>query len=100
MLLCLASPPQAGAQKAPLTPQQSRGEGLYLQHCALCHAAKVVKPHKSVGPNLSGVLADAGPEQEKAIRQFILTGADKMPGFQYGLKPSELDDIIAYLKVL
>ena len=103
-LLSLASPSGMQAQKsaagAPLNPQESRGEGLYLQHCALCHSAKVVKPHKSVGPNLSGALTDATPEQEKAIRQFILTGTERMPGFQYGLKPSELDDIIAYLKVL
>jgi hypothetical protein len=49
---------------------------------------------------LSGVLKDASPDQEKAIRQFILTGTENMPGFRYGLKPSELDDIIAYLKVL
>jgi mono/diheme cytochrome c family protein len=91
---------QKSATGTPLNAQQSRGEGLYLQHCALCHSAKVVKPHKSVGPNLSGVLTDATPEQEKAIRQFVLTGTERMPGFQYGLKPSELDDILAYLKVL
>jgi mono/diheme cytochrome c family protein len=93
---------QSGKSSAAprLNPQESSGEGLFLQHCALCHSAKLVKPHKSVGPSLSGVLKDASPDQEKAIRQFILTGTENMPGFRYGLKPSELDDIIAYLKVL
>jgi mono/diheme cytochrome c family protein len=101
---CLSAPSRAQSGKssaAPhLSPQESRGEGLFLQHCALCHSPKLVKPHKPVGPSLSGVLKDADADQEKAIREFILTGTEKMPGFRYGLKPSELDDIIAYIKTL
>jgi mono/diheme cytochrome c family protein len=103
-LFCLPSLSRAQSEKAApashLDPQEARGEGLFLQHCALCHSAKLVKPHKSVGPSLSGVLKDASPNQEKAIRQFILTGTENMPGFRYGLKPNELDDIIAYVKTL
>jgi mono/diheme cytochrome c family protein len=104
-VFCLQPPSRAQSEKpaaAPphLNPQESSGENLFLQHCALCHLPKLVKPHKSVGPSLTGVLKDASPEQEKAIREFILTGTEKMPGFRYGLKPNELDDIIAYIKTL
>jgi len=103
-LLCL--PARLGAQSGKtdtgkrLNAQETRGEGIFLQHCSLCHLPKLVKPHKSVGPSLTGVLKDASPEQEKAIREFILTGTDNMPGFRYGLKPAEVDDLIAYIKAL
>ena len=38
---------------------------------------------------------------EQAVQAFILRGLPKkMPGFQYGLKLQEIDNIIAYLKTL
>jgi len=29
-----------------------------------------------------------------------LKGGPRMPGFQYGLTPNEVDDLVAYLKTL
>ena len=85
-----------------LNEQETRGEGLFLQRCSLCHLPRKLKfgSPPTVGPSLSGAFKGATPEVEKALRQFILKGSSDMPGFQYGLEPKEMDDLISYLKTL
>jgi mono/diheme cytochrome c family protein len=91
-----------------LTEQETRGAGIFIQHCALCHLDKTfgaggskyccIKP---LGPRLQGMFKDINADEEKAMRDFILNGGPTyMPAFKYGLTPKEIDDIIAYLKTL
>jgi mono/diheme cytochrome c family protein len=89
-----------GAEK--LSDDARRGEGLFLQRCSLCHLPRKLKfgSPPVIGPSLSGQFKDAGPDQMKILRNFILKGGPDMPGFQYGLEPKEVDDLIAYLKTL
>jgi len=91
---------QAAAQKP--NEQESRGEGLFLQRCSLCHLPRKLKfgSPPVVGPNLTGLFKEADADQQKFLRGFILKGDPKMPGFQYGLEANEVDDLIAYLKTL
>jgi mono/diheme cytochrome c family protein len=91
---------QSGSAK--LREQETRGAGVYLQHCTLCHLPMKEKGRStpSYGPPLAGVFKGATPTKEKVLREFILKGTDKMPGWQYGLEPKEIDDLIAYLKTL
>jgi mono/diheme cytochrome c family protein len=93
-----ATPP--GAEK--LSDEARRGEGLFLQRCSLCHLPRKLKfgSPPVIGPILSGQFKDATPDQMKVLRGFILKGGPDMPGFQYGLEPKEVDDLIAYLKTL
>jgi len=86
-----------------LSDQEKRGQGIFYQRCSLCHLTKMEtplpQPYKSFGPNLKGMIPkDADDDQIAFFRQFIMTGTDRMPGFQYGLKPSEINDVIAFLK--
>jgi mono/diheme cytochrome c family protein len=83
-----------------LSDEERRGEGLFLQRCSICHLPRKLKfgSPPVVGPILSGQFKDAAPEQMKILRGFILKGGPDMPGFQYGLEPREVDDLIAYLK--
>jgi mono/diheme cytochrome c family protein len=85
-----------------LTEQEMRGEGLFLQRCSLCHLPRKLKfgSPPVVGPSLSGQFKDSSPDQQKALRGFILKGGPDMPGFQYGLEAKEVDDLIAFLKTL
>ena len=86
-----------------LNEQQVRGEGLFLQRCSLCHlvqAKRLIPDAKPYGPTLTGLLRDAGTAKEKAIRELILKGGPRMPGFQYGLTADQMDDVVAYLKTL
>lgn len=89
-----------GAEK--LSEEARRGEGLFLQRCSLCHLPRKLKfgSPPVIGPSLSGQFKDATPDQMKILRGFILKGGPDMPGFQYGLEPKEVDDLIAYLKTL
>jgi mono/diheme cytochrome c family protein len=85
-----------------LSEQAKRGEGLFLQRCSLCHLPRKLKfgSPPVIGPSLSGQFNDAAPDQLKILRGFILKGGPDMPGFQYGLEPKEVDDLIEYLKTL
>ena len=87
-----------GAQK--LNEQETRGEGFFLQRCSICHLPRNLKfgSPATVGPVLSGQFKEAGPDQIKVLRGYILKGGPGMPGFQYGLEPKEVDDLIAFLK--
>jgi mono/diheme cytochrome c family protein len=85
-----------------LSEGAKRGEGLFLQRCSLCHLPRKLKfgSPPVIGPSLSGQFKDAPPDQLKILRGFILKGGPDMPGFQYGLEPKEVDDLIEYLKTL
>jgi mono/diheme cytochrome c family protein len=91
-----AAPPEK------LTENARRGEGLFLQRCSICHLPRKLKfgSPPVIGPSLSGQFKDASPDQMKVLRGFILKGGPDMPGFQYGLEPNEVDDLVAYLKTL
>ena len=93
-----ATPP--GMEK--LSDQERHGDGLFLQRCSLCHLPRKLKfgSPPVIGPSLSGQFKDAAPDQLKILRGFILKGGPDMPGFQYGLEPKEVDDLIEYLKTL
>jgi mono/diheme cytochrome c family protein len=85
-----------------LNGQEMRGEGLFLQRCSLCHLPRKLKfgSPPVVGPSLTGLFKDPSVDQQKILRGFILKGGPDMPGFQYGLEPKEVDDLIAFLKTL
>jgi mono/diheme cytochrome c family protein len=90
----------APASSEKLTEQESRGEGLFLQRCSICHLSRNLKfgSPPTAGPPLNGQFKAAGPDQLKLLRGFILKGGPDMPGFQFGLDAKQIDDLIAYLK--
>ncbi len=96
------APPMSASMAKMLSDQETRGEGFFLQRCSLCHLPRKLKfgSPPVIGPSLSGQFKDAPPDQLKILRGFILKGGPDMPGFQYGLEPKEVDDLIAYLKTL
>jgi mono/diheme cytochrome c family protein len=85
-----------------LSEQQTRGEGLFLQRCSICHLPRKLKfgSPATAGPNLSGLIKNAGPEDMKVLRGIILKGSPNMPGFQYGLETKQIDDLMAFLTTL
>ena len=99
----------AGAQQsssAALDEQQTMGKTLFNQNCRLCHEPRPAKAkdptlEENVGPSLAGLFRPPRSRPEAAVKVFIQVGVpDKMPGFRYGLKPEEIDAIIAYLKTM
>ncbi len=84
-----------------LTAQQYRGEGIFLQRCSACHLRRDLKfgspPTK--GPSLQGLFKAADADEQAQLREVILKGGPNMPGFQYGLRQNEVEDLVAYLKI-
>ena len=91
----------ATALGIPQTDPQKRGEALFTKNCPLCHIftnqKRVLKIQAST--DLIGLFKKP-TQTESGVRQAILQGVPRlMPGFQYALEPSELDDLVAYLKI-
>ena len=105
--LALTAQSQQTSSSAALNEQQTTGKKLYNQNCALCHRP-IRETRKdpndegtSIGPRLEGLFGPPRSRPEAVVKTFIQQGiADKMPAFRYGLKPPEIDAIIAYLKTL
>ena len=103
VLLLVQGRPLAAQQpsKEPaLSAQEKQGEMHFFQRCSICHLPPLVGPGQSArlpfGPLLYGFMDNA--RNETRVRQVIRNGGAQMPGFQYGLQPAEIEDIVAYLK--
>src|SRR5690349_17200487 len=86
-LAACESPPQAPKSDAELhlTEQQARGRRLFNQSCMQCHRA--YSDDKLNGPSLEGVfkkqfLPSGTPANDDRVRENILLGRAKMPGFR------------------
>jgi mono/diheme cytochrome c family protein len=88
---------QVPRSNSPLSETEKVGRTLFMQRCELCHLA--VPPRTAtLGPLLDGELVAKRGEAE--IRKVIMNGSARMPGFQYGLEPADIDEIIAFLKTV
>jgi mono/diheme cytochrome c family protein len=81
---------------ADLTPTQSLGRRIFQQRCGVCHT------QPTPGAAIYGVALykDLVDGNEDMIRDYIRNGSKRMPGFKYGLEPSEIDAIVEYLKTV
>lgn len=79
-----------------LTPTQLLGRRIFQQRCGVCHTQPT--PGSAIyGVSLYKDLVDGN---EDMIRDYIRNGSKRMPGFKYGLEPSEIDAIVEYLKTV
>jgi len=88
-----------------LTAKEKSGEYLFFQRCSLCHVPQYSKTSAvsdlpPVFISLDGLFKGADSGMDATARSFIMNGTQRMPGFNYGLKPEEIDNLIAYLKTL
>jgi mono/diheme cytochrome c family protein len=108
LLVVSLSPMAVDAQRenSPLTPVQQQGASLFKQRCGLCHLLTIVgkvngqtavMKGRLYGPRLT---KDNVVGQEDSVRQQIMSGSVRMPGFQYGLTPAQISSIIEYLKTV
>jgi len=89
--------PSAHAQPADnLTDQQRVGLTLFTQSCGVCHAKPQINAQQ-FGPVLS---RDAAGGNEQVMRDTIMNGTPRMPGFKLLFQPAQVDAIVAYLKTL
>jgi mono/diheme cytochrome c family protein len=88
---------QESDHKQPeLDKTQLLGRRLFQQRCAVCHT-QVAPNSPMYGMALYKDLVDGS---EDMIADYIRNGSRRMPGFKYGLEPSEIDAIVSYLKTV
>jgi mono/diheme cytochrome c family protein len=87
-----------------LNPQQVAGRRVYDAYCDRCH-----EPYSSrgkQGPSMKGVFQKSYlelsglPANDDRVREIILAGRSKMPGYGQTLTPQQVDDLLAYLHTL
>jgi mono/diheme cytochrome c family protein len=87
----------AAQQSAGATDQQQLlGMRLFNQSCRVCHT-KPQLASPQYGPVLS---MDTLGGKADAIHEVISDGTQRMPGFKYTYKPSDIDAIVAYIKTI
>ena len=99
LALPLVVPARQEKSAAPVTLNETQvlGRRVFQQRCAICHTESTPGARR-YGPVLSKELVDGN---EETIRDFISNGSKgKMPGFKYGLEPSEINAIVEYLKTV
>lgn len=78
-----------------LSAAQLSGKNVFVQRCSVCHLPGMAS-YSTYGPLLDAqVIASRG---EAAVRDQIMHGSARMPGFQYTLTQSEVDEIVQFLK--
>jgi mono/diheme cytochrome c family protein len=88
--------PQSESKSPALTPTQATGRRIFQQRCGVCHT-QVTPTNPMYGLTLYKDLVDGN---EDVIRDYIRNGSKRMPGFKYGLEPSDIDAIVEYLKTV
>lgn len=93
--------PALPAQNDKSTPASANdavasGRRLFQQHCSVCHTQPTLA-NPMYGPVLYRDLVNG---REDAVRDYIDKGSSKMPGFRYGLKASDINVIVEYLKTV
>lgn|SRR5579872_5010983 len=96
LLFPFTLPAQNGNSTASPNDAVTSGRRLFQQHCGVCHTQPTLT-NPMYGPSLS---RDVVNGKEDAVRDYIGKGSSKMPGFRYGLKASEIDAIVEYLKTV
>ena len=81
----------------PLTETEKAGEKLFFQRCSVCHLG-IPPRYPTYGPLLDQQLVAS--KGEDAVRNRIMEGSPRMPGWKYSLKPSDIENIISYLKTV
>jgi mono/diheme cytochrome c family protein len=86
----------ASAQPAALTAQQQQGQMLFSQSCGVCHLKPQITA-ATFGPVLS---KESGGGRDDMLREVIMNGTPRMPGFKLNFEPAQVDAIVAYLKTV
>jgi mono/diheme cytochrome c family protein len=81
-----------------LSEAAQKGRVLWLQRCAYCHDGVGQPTYRTMGPWLGAeTVRTLGPD---ALRAIIGAGTVRMPGFRYGLRAQQVDQLIEFLKTV
>ncbi len=86
-----------------LNPTQIAWRRVFNKYCANCHTA--YSSSKRNGPTLQGLfkkpyMPSGTPANDDRVRDVVLLGKAKMPGFGRALDQEQTDQLMAYLHTL
>lgn len=86
-----------------LTPQEARGQQIFVSGCSSCHYADTDDGLQ--GPGLAGIfrkpyLSSGAPANDTRVGAVIVRGRGMMPAFGNTLSDQQLEDLMAYLHTL
>ena len=86
-----------------LTPNQAVGRGIFDRQCGGCHEAYSSRAHK--GPTLQGLfkhpyLQNGMPANDDRVRDIVVNGRAKMPGFSRSLTSDDVERLMEYLHTI
>ena len=89
---------EALASQSSLSASEVNGRKLFVQRCALCHdpLGQPSSPN-TPGPWLNNETVQTLGEEN--VRNKIMVGSRRMPGWQYALTQTQIDQIVTYLKI-
>jgi mono/diheme cytochrome c family protein len=96
-LAAASMPLIASAAQSNLTPEQARGRNIVTQNCNICHLPQSYGSQQTYGPLLNRASANG---DDALMRTVIENGLVKMPGWKYTLNAQQINDVIAYIKIL
>jgi len=82
----------------------ARGKSLFQQKCAVCHYDN--SEQKKIGPGLKGISkrgtfsVNGNKLTDDSLKSWIENGDRFMPSFKEVLEPTQIKDVIAYVKIL
>ncbi len=82
----------------------ARGKTIFQQKCTICHYDK--SEQKKIGPGLKGISkrgtfsVNGNKITDESLKTWIENGDQLMPPFKEALEPSQIKDVIAYVKTL
>jgi mono/diheme cytochrome c family protein len=86
-----------------LSPAEQDGQKIFQTRCAMCHVKAVIETELKEGAStarLAPGLSKASSADEKAIREKILQGGPRMPGYRWSLQTEQIDHVVAYIRTL
>lgn len=83
----------------PLSEDEMAGWKLFVQRCAICHDPMGQPSYpQSPGPMLNQTtVRELG---EEIVRDVIMVGSARMPGWQYALSAEQIGWVISYLETV
>jgi mono/diheme cytochrome c family protein len=88
---------QKMAAPTKLTADEFAGKKLFVQRCAVCHSILGQPTVAVLGPWLDNTTLKRG---EAAVREKIMNGSPRMPGWRHTLAPAQIDQVVAYIKTV
>jgi mono/diheme cytochrome c family protein len=95
-VLAILSPLVLAAANGAAAQDPALGERLFSQSCVVCHK----NPQLGSAAYAPALSQDTLGGKADVMREVIMNGTPRMPGFKIQFAPAQIDAIVAYIKTI